>query len=122
MNRVVQFQVTAHNPERAAAFYNQAFGWHIQNYEGAMEYWFIQTGDDSQPGINGGIMRHDGQMPNVINTVGVASLDDSLETVVKSGGQIVQPKFSVPGMGYLAYIVDTEGNMFGLMQYDSSVQ
>jgi uncharacterized protein len=89
--------------------------------KGAMEYWFIQTGEDAQPGINGGIMRHDGQMPNVINTIGVESIDASLETVVKSGGQIAQPKFNVPGRGYLAYIVDTEGNLFGLMQYDSSV-
>jgi uncharacterized protein len=122
MNRVVQFQVTAHDPERAAAFYNKAFGWNIQPYQGAMEYWFIHSGDETQPGINGGIMRHDGQMPNVINTISVGSLDASLETVVASGGQTVRPKFNVPGMGYLAYIVDTEGNLFGLMQYDSSVQ
>jgi uncharacterized protein len=121
MNRVVQFQVSAHDPKRAATFYQNALGWNIQSYEGAMEYWFIQTGDDSVPGINGGIMRHDGQMPNVINTVGVESVDATLEKIVANGGQIAQPKFPVPGMGYLAYIVDTEGNLFGVMQY-SSVQ
>jgi uncharacterized protein len=121
MNRVVQFQVSAHDPKRAAAFYEKAFGWNIQPYQGAMEYWFITTGDEKQPGINGGIMRHEEKTPNIINTIGVVSVDETLEKVAASGGTIARPKFSVPGMGYLAYIVDTEGNLFGVMQYDSSV-
>jgi uncharacterized protein len=121
MNRVVQFQVSAHDPNRAASFYQKALGWNIQPYQGAMEYWFIHTGDDKMPSINGGIMRH-GEMPNVINTIGVASVDETLEKIVAHGGQIARPKFAVPGMGYLAYILDTEGNLFGVMEYDSSVR
>ncbi len=121
MNRVVQFQVSAHDPKRAASFYEKALGWNIQPYQGAMEYWFINTGDDKMPGINGGIMRH-GELPNVINTIGVASVDETLEKIVANGGQIARPKFPVPAMGYLAYILDTEGNLFGVMEYDSSVK
>ena len=28
------------------------------------------------------------------------------------------PKMAVPGVGWLAYVKDTEGNLFGLMQAD----
>jgi uncharacterized protein len=122
MNRVTQFQVLAHDPKRAATFYEQALGWKIQTYQGEMEYWFISTGDDKVPGINGGIMRHRDNIPNVMNTIGVASVDETLEKIVAHGGQVARPKFAVPGMGYLAHIVDTEGNLFGVMEYNSSVE
>lgn len=121
MNRVVQFQVSAHDPKRAAVFYEKALGWRIQPYQGAMEYWFVNTGDEKLPGINGGIKRHEEKTPNIINTIGVASVDETLKKVTENGGIIARPKFPVPGMGYLAYILDTEGNLFGVMQYDLSV-
>lgn len=34
------------------------------------------------------------------------------------GGSIAVPKIPIPGMGWLAYIKDTEGNTLGLMQAD----
>jgi predicted enzyme related to lactoylglutathione lyase len=30
------------------------------------------------------------------------------------------PKSAVPGVGWSAYLADTEGNLFGLMQPDST--
>ena len=35
-----------------------------------------------------------------------------------SGGSIAVPKMPIPGMGWLAYCKDTEGNIFGMMQED----
>ncbi len=34
------------------------------------------------------------------------------------GGQVALPKMAVPGLGWLAYGKDTEGNIFGFMQAD----
>lgn len=34
------------------------------------------------------------------------------------GGQVIRPKMAVPGVGWMAYIKDTEGNIFGLMESD----
>ena len=38
------------------------------------------------------------------------------------GGQIALPKMPIPGMGWLAYCKDTEGNIFGMMQGDPNAQ
>ena len=32
------------------------------------------------------------------------------------------PKMPIPGVGWLAYLKDTEGNVFGLMQSDPSAK
>jgi len=46
-------------------------------------------------------------------TVDVASVDASIATVEASGGTVVLPKMAVPGVGWLVYCKDTEGNIFG---------
>jgi hypothetical protein len=35
-------------------------------------------------------------------------------------GKVALPKIAVPGVGWLAYCQDPEGNMFGMMQNDTS--
>jgi uncharacterized protein len=99
-------------------FYATAFGWKFNKWDGPADYWMITTGDPTEPGINGGILpRRDPAQP-CVNTVGVANLDETLKTVVTAGGTCVMPKMPVPGVGWLAYCKDTEGNMVGLMQAD----
>jgi uncharacterized protein len=118
MSRVVHFEITADDPERAVVFYKSAFGWEISRW-GEEKYWLVKTGPDDQMGINGGIL---GRTPlgNIVNTIGVGSLDDAIEKVTAAGGQVVQPRMAIPGVGYLAYCKDTEGNSFGIMQPDSN--
>jgi predicted enzyme related to lactoylglutathione lyase len=36
-----------------AEFY-KILGWKIQKWEGLVDYWLISTGENSEPGINGG--------------------------------------------------------------------
>src|SRR5258705_1814619 len=55
MSRVVHFEIPAENPERAAVFYKKTFGWKVEKWPGPMEYWMVNTGSDSAPGINGGV-------------------------------------------------------------------
>jgi predicted enzyme related to lactoylglutathione lyase len=54
------------------------------------------------------------------NTIGVVSLDQAIATITKHAGKVVVPKMSIPGVGYLAYCSDTEGNVFGVMQADKT--
>jgi hypothetical protein len=120
MPRVVHFEITADDPERAVQFYTSVFGWHIQKWDGPQDYWLAGTGPNDQPGIDGAIMRREGGMPPVINTLDIPDLDASLEQVTANGGSIAMPRMAVPGVGFMAYCFDTEGNMFGLMQRDAS--
>ncbi len=118
MNRVVHFDISADDPERAIKFYSDVFGWTVEKWEGPMEYWMVTTGPDDKPGINGGIAKR--QMPSetVTNTIEVPSVDDFVEKITQSGGKVIAPKMPIPGVGYFAVCQDTEGNPFGIMQDD----
>ena len=123
MNRVVHFEIHAENPERAIAFYTKCFEWKFTKWEGPMEYWIISTGDPKEPGIDGGLLRRHGVIDGqaVIAypcTIQVANIDEMLKKVESAGGQIVLPKMPIPGVGWLFYAKDTEGNIFGLIQPD----
>ncbi len=75
MPRPVHFELPAADPERAARFYTDVFGWTIEKWEGPVEYWLVTTGEEDEPGINGGIMRPQGPEATTVNTVGVDDLD-----------------------------------------------
>ena len=126
MGRVIHFEIHADNPERAAAFYRGLLGWQLTRWEGPMDYWIVVTGPDGTPGINGGLLRrphplagNDGVIAYVC-TVDVANLDAAFAKALELGGADALPKMPVPGVGWLAYVKDTEGNVLGLMQPEAS--
>ncbi len=120
MPRPIHFELPADDPDRAAKFYSETFGWKITKWDGPMEYWMVSTG--AGPGIDGGLLRRPHPGASTVNTIGVESLDDTVAKVVASGGTVVMPRMAVPGVGYMAYCNDPEGNMFGLMQNDPSAK
>lgn len=125
MARVVHFEIHAEDPERAARFYRAVLGWEIRKWDGPMEYWTVRTGDDAQPGINGGMIRRRGTIDGqaviaYVCTVDVESLDRGLAAVAEQGGMVALPKMPVPGVGWLAYVKDSEGNLLGLLESDPS--
>lgn len=122
MPRVVHFEISADEPERAARFYNKVFGWEFTKWEGPLDYWLIKTGEEAEPGINGGLMRRAAPDALVINTIEVHSVDDFVDKVQKNGGVIVAPKVAILGVGYVAYSKDTEENVFGIMEADESAE
>lgn len=119
-SRVIHFELPADDPDRCANFYADAFGWKIEKWGGPTDYWLVATGEDSEPGINGGIGRRQGPEDQTTNTIDVADLDAAVAAVEAAGGRITNPKHAVPGVGWLAYGTDTEGNPFGIMQADES--
>jgi predicted enzyme related to lactoylglutathione lyase len=122
MPRVIHFEISADDPERAAAFYREVFGWQIEKWVGPLDYWLITTGPPDEPGIDGGLAKRASPQEQTRNTIGVDSVDDAVAKIVVNGGQVMLPKHAVPGVGYLAYCSDPEGNIFGLMQDDPAAQ
>jgi predicted enzyme related to lactoylglutathione lyase len=122
MSRVVHFELAADDPERAVQFYRTVFGWEIEKWTGPMDYWLIMTGPEGEPGIDGGLGKRDDPGQHTTNTIDVDSVDEYVKKVVANGGKVVVPKHAVPGVGYLAYCTDTEGNVFGMMASDPSAQ
>jgi predicted enzyme related to lactoylglutathione lyase len=119
MSRVVHFELYAEDPQRAIKFYQDLLGWKIDAWNGPQEYWLVTTGPSDQPGINGGIMRRRGNV-HCVNTVQVEDLDSFLDRVPQHGGQVVVPKMPIPGVGWLGYFTDPEGNLIGAMQPDAA--
>jgi len=127
MPRPVHFEVHAAEPARAIEFYARCFGWEFTPYGEA--YWMIKTGPSDQPGIDGGLLPRRGPPPadmQAVNaypcTIKVDSVDASVAQVTAHGGTVAVPKMPIPGIGWLAYFKDTEGNIVGLMQDDRSAR
>jgi len=123
MPRVIHFEIHASDPDRSVKFYESLFGWTFQKWEGPMDYWLVTTGPDSQPGINGGLLRRQGEIDGqaviaYVCTVDVENIDTAITKAQSLGAQVVVPKMPIPGMGWLVYCKDSEGNIFGMMQAD----
>jgi len=119
MSRVIHFDMTAKNPERASKFYSSVFGWKIEKFEGPENYWVVTTGDDTEPGINGGLMRRDEAEFTAAYSISVTSIDECMAKLKDSGGTVIGPKRTIPGVGYFAHCEDTEDNVFGIIEWDS---
>lgn len=119
MFRPIHFEIPAGDPEAAMTFYGSLFGWKFHSWGGGpMEYWIVQTGSDEEKGIHGGLMRRIHPEQPCVNTVDVPDLDDAVAKAVQLGGTIAVPKMPVPGVGWLAYMKDLDGHIFGMMQND----
>lgn len=124
MSRPIHFEIHADDPARAIDFYELVLGWTFKRF-GEHDYWLISTGQTGTPGINGGLVRRAGPAPaangpvsGFVCTMEVKDLDTFEHAVVNAGGQIAVPRHAIPGVGWLCYARDTEGNLFGLSQPD----
>ncbi|MDP3739933.1 MAG: VOC family protein [Hyphomonadaceae bacterium] len=124
-NRPVHFEIHASNPETSIAFYKALFGWRFERYQVPGVYYGVITGDDTERGINGGLLQRLGPPPvegAPVNswtvTVDVESVDKTLARALELGGTQALPKMSIPHVGYVAYIKDVDGNIVGLHQND----
>lgn len=127
MPRPIHFEVHADDPDRAMRFYGDLFGWRFEYYMN--DYWSVVTGEEGTPGINGGLVRRRGERPAegapvtaFVCTLDVTSVDETLHRVTAAGGAVAAPKMPIPGMAWLAYCLDTEGNIFGIFEADETAQ
>jgi uncharacterized protein len=118
MNRFTHFELVSTDLEKTAAFYREVFGWHVEKWEGPVDYWLVETGDTSTPGINGGLMLAGTGMTGTINTIEVDDIDAAIAKVLANGGELMMPKDAIPGVGYQAYFRDNCGIAVGLHQAD----
>jgi len=127
-NSIVHFEIPADDVERAKKFYQEALGWKISDPWNMM-YWLVETKEKGAEGINGGLMKRMGPPPadmQAVNayvcTVGIPDLDARVAKALGLGGTMALPKMAVPGIGWLAYVKDTEGNIFGMIQNDPTAK
>jgi len=117
MSSIVHFEIPADDLQRARAFYSNLFGWKIEGVQG-MDYMMIDV--YGAPG--GGMMKRMHPSQQIIEYIGVPSVDEYAAKVEKLGGKIIVPKKSVPGMGYFVICLDTENNAFGIWEMDQKAK
>ncbi len=91
------------------------------------EYYRIQAGPESEPGIDGGIgavkdAPISGGNPMTQITMPVPNLEEVISLVLANGGQIVEPKMPVPGIGWYATCAEPGGLRFGIIQADPAAR
>lgn len=122
MGRVVHFEITADDPARAQRFYEKAFGWKFQSMPGPFTYLLATTGDKEKAGIDGAVMGRQDHKQSVINTIGVDDFEAGVKAVKDAGGQVLQAKQAIPGIGWFSSCKDTEGNIFGIYKDDPNAK
>jgi hypothetical protein len=120
--KVVHFEINADDPLRAKKFYEDVFNWKIEKWEGPMEYWTIETGEEGEEGIDGGLQKREQPEDQIFNYIKVSSVDDISKKIEESGGTLASPKITVQGVGDFYMFKDTEGNKLGIMQEDDSTK
>lgn len=121
MPTIVHFDIPSDDPLRAKQYYESLFGWRMEGPPGMTDYYLIETEDlNGTRGVGGGLGRRGEPSQRIAAYIGVDNIDDYSRKVENLGGKVVQPKMTVPGWGYLAICVDTEGNTFGLWQEDKN--
>jgi len=115
VGRPVHLWIHTEDPQRAAAFYAEVFGWSLPA-DHDRRCWVITPGDERRLGVDGtDPVDADGPF---IPTIHVDDLDATIQTAVAAGGETLVRRTPVPGAGWLAYLADTEGNLIGIMQDD----
>jgi uncharacterized protein len=106
-------EIPADDPARARRFYEAVAGWEFGEMEGMPDYWLFRTG----AGSGGAVGRRGVTAGNVIRDyIEVESLDAALAAAEQHGGTVLQPRTEVPGQGWYAAVIDTEGNEIGLWE------
>jgi hypothetical protein len=123
-NPVVHFEMPAEDKARVKKFYEEVFGWDMQQLGSDMgDYILAGTTDVDEnqmpktPGaINGGFYQKGEQGTSTHLVISVDNLEDHMEIVKKAGGEILGEPMDIPGIGKFVMFKDSEGNKVGMLQ------
>ena len=108
---VVHIEIPADDYLKAGKFYADLFGWKIQQMPEA-NYAMWDAGDGSAGGFN--LVGDEFKPGEVLIYVNSEDIDADLKKAVKLGGEIVQPKKEITGMGWFGIFKDPTGNRIAL--------
>lgn len=119
-NPVVHFDLSGPDPELAAKFYGELFGWHLQSMK-EMDYWLIDT--HGGRGINGGIMQtREGQEPFVTFYAEGPDIQALLDKAESGGAKTLVPVTEIPNVVTFALFADLDGNVIGLVKSEPGTE
>jgi uncharacterized protein len=116
-NPIGWFEIYVQDMSRARAFYDSVFATRLERLEGPdIEMWAFPMQPD-HPGAPGALVKMDGFPSGGNSTIVYFTCSDcavEAKRASESGGKIYKNKFSIGQYGFIALVLDTEGNMIGL--------
>jgi predicted enzyme related to lactoylglutathione lyase len=116
-NVVGWFELYVQDMERSKAFYQKTFQIALERLESpGLELWAFPMGMDA-PGCPGALVKMPGKDSGVGGTIVYFSCADCAVEAARAGqngGTIQKEKMSIGQYGFIALVLDTEGNMIGL--------
>jgi uncharacterized protein len=108
-------QLLSNEPRKAKDFYQQLFGWKMEEQE--IPGFGYRVEIKTEKGPSGAIMMAPGAAPSAwFPYVDVADLPATLARIRELGGKVLQEPREVPGEGALAVAADPTGAVFKLWQ------
>ena len=122
MNHAISwFEIPSLDLERATTFYEAIFGVQLFPLDVAQIQMRMFPIDDPMTGVGGAVVYADGfyEPSNTAGPLiylnGNPDVQHVLDRVEAAGGKIIVPKTEIsPEHGFMAVIIDTEGNRIGL--------
>jgi hypothetical protein len=116
-NPVCWFEIYVDDMARAKAFYETVFQTTLEKlHSDTIEMWAFPMQSDLW-GAGGSLVKMEGFSAGRNSTLVYFSCDDCAveqARAEKAGGQLQRGKFSIGQYGFIALVLDTEGNMIGL--------
>jgi hypothetical protein len=121
-NTLAHFSINADDCDRARAFYSAVFGWKFSAW-GPPKFYQIEAPGSNVLGALQARRTFAGRTPIGFEcTFAVPSIDACEKAVKANGGKVVLERSVIVGVGALMFFQDTEGNVFGAMQYDAAAE
>ncbi len=120
MNQLTHFDIHATDSERAKKFYEKVFDWKCNSYPGAEDFYQVSSSDGAVIGAIAG-RRYNPDTKDIYGfecSISVDDVDDTIHSVEEAGGKTLMKKTVIPGVGWIAKFLDTEGNLFCAITYD----
>jgi uncharacterized protein len=116
-NPIVWCEIYVQDMDRAKQFYESVFEMKLEKLESPEIEMLAFPMAMEAVGASGALVKMDGVKSGGSSTIPYFHCDEvavELERVVTAGGKIHTPKMSIGQYGFMALVVDTEGNTIGL--------
>ena len=123
VNMISWFELPVTDMERAKKFYESVFEIQISIHDlgGVIMGWFPPAEEINAPGISGSLVLHEDYIPSATDGALVyfnsqsGDISNEISRVEDAGGKVLQDKTLISEqIGYMAVILDTEGNRVAL--------
>jgi uncharacterized protein len=117
LNPITWCEIYVQDMDRAKQFYESVFQMKLEKLDSpGMAMWAFLMSMEAV-GASGALVKMDGVPSGGSGTIPYFHCDEvavELARVVTAGGQIHKPKMSIGQYGFMALVLDTEGNTIGL--------